>query len=181
MIDVGGGDSRLVDRLIDRGVECVTVVDISGAALRRAQRRLPNSNITWIEADVTGDWGAAPVDFWHDRAVFHFLTEAADRARYIEHLKSTLRAGGQAVIATFGPGGPPKCSGLAVLRYSPEALATELGPAFRLEERVCEMHLTPFGTTQEFWYSRLAMSPPYRVTGEVSRALLEMNQNGTPS
>ena len=155
MIDVGGGDSRLVDRLVARGLTCLTVVDISGAALRRAKARLPNAPVTWIEADVTAEWSAAPADIWHDRAVFHFLTDAADRARYVEHLTRTLKPGGQAVMATFAPAGPPTCSGLAVARYSPEALATELGAAFRLEDSVRETHRTPSGATQEFWHSRL--------------------------
>lgn len=144
-----------MDRLVARGVQCITVLDISGAALRRAQNRLPNTTITWIEADVAADWTATPADLWHDRAVFHFLTEAADRARYVEHLKETLKPGGQAVIATFALEGPPKCSGLAVTRYSPEGLLSELGESFVLQETARETHHTPFGSTQEFWYSRL--------------------------
>lgn len=165
MIDVGGGDSRLVDRLRDRGLACLTVLDISGVALRRAQARLPNAPVTWIETDVAGDWRAPAADFWHDRASFHFLTDAADRARYIEHLKRTLRPGGQAIIATFALEGPQKCSGLPVVRYSPESLATELGPSFRIEETVRETHPTPFGTTQEFWYNRLSLAGEDRQNG----------------
>jgi SAM-dependent methyltransferase len=160
VIDVGGGDSRLVDRLVARGIECITVVDISGIALRRAQNRLPNAPITWIEADVAGEWSVAPADFWHDRAVFHFLTDAADRASYVEHLKKNLKPGGQAIIATFALDGPPKCSGLPVVRYSPETLAAELGASFHLEETTRETHPTPFGNTQEFWYSRLRLIAP---------------------
>jgi ubiquinone/menaquinone biosynthesis C-methylase UbiE len=155
VIDVGGGDSRLADHLMARGVECITVVDISGAALRRAQNRLANAPITWIEADVTAEWTAAPADFWHDRAVFHFLTNAADRARYVDSIKKILKVGGQAVIATFALEGPPTCSGLPVARYSPERLVAELGESFRLQETVRETHPTPFGSRQEFWYSRL--------------------------
>jgi SAM-dependent methyltransferase len=141
--------------LVARGIECLTVVDISGAALRRAQARLPNAPVTWIEADVTREWSVAPVDLWHDRAVFHFLTDATDRARYVEHLKSTLKPGGQAIIATFALEGPPTCSGLPVVRYSPDGLAAEFGASFSLEETLRETHPTPFGSTQEFWYSRL--------------------------
>lgn len=155
MIDVGGGDSRLADRLVARGLKCITVVDISGAALRRAQNRLPNASITWIEADVAAEWTAVPADLWHDRAAFHFLTDAADRARYVDHMKKTLKVGGQAVIATFALEGPPTCSGLPVARYSPERLVAELGKSFRLQETARETHPTPFGSTQEFWYSRL--------------------------
>ena len=160
MIDVGGGDSRLVDRLVDRGVECLTVLDISAAALRRARARLPNAPVTWIEADVAGVWSVVPVDFWHDRAVFHFLTDSEDRARYVEHLKGSLKPGGQAIISTFALEGPPKCSGLPVVRYSPQDLAAELGASFRLEETARETHPTPFGSTQEFWYTRLSLVTP---------------------
>ena len=159
MIDVGGGDSRLVDHLIARGVSCVTVVDISGAALERAKGRLPHAPVTWIEADLAGEWSAAPVDLWHDRAVFHFLTEAADRARYVEHLTETLKPGGQAIIATVAPDGPTKCSGLPVVRYSAEALASELGAEFNLIETRSESHHTPMCTVQPFAYSRFVRSP----------------------
>lgn len=156
MIDAGGGDSRLVDRLVALGLHCLTVVDISGAALARAQNRLRNAPVRWIEADVAGaEWSVPAADLWHDRAVFHFLTDDADRARYIEHLKRTLKVGGQMIIAAFALEGPPKCSGLPVVRYSPEALGAEFGPSFTLQESAPETHVTPFGATHEFWYSRL--------------------------
>lgn len=154
MIDIGGGDSRLVDHLIGRGVRCVTVVDISGAALRRAAARLPGAPVRWIEADVTGAWTAPPVDLWHDRAAFHFLTDATDRARYVEHLSNTLKPGGQAIIATFALDGPPKCSGLDVMRYSADTLAAELGTTFRLIETLNDDHHTPMGSVQPFCYNR---------------------------
>jgi SAM-dependent methyltransferase len=154
VIDIGGGDSRLVDHLIARGVHCVTVVDISGAALRRAAARLPAAPVTWIEADVTGPWTAPPVDLWHDRAVFHFLTEAQDRSRYLDHLLNILKPGGQAVFATFALDGPSKCSGLPVMRYSAATLSAELGPTFRLVETLDDEHRTPSGGVQRFCYSR---------------------------
>jgi hypothetical protein len=141
--------------LLARGLECLTVVDISGTALRRAQQRFPGAPVTWIEVDIAGEWTAPPADLWHDRAVFHFLTDAADRVRYGEHLRNTLKVGGQAVIATFALEGPPTCSGLPVMRYSPEMLAAELGESFRILETARDTHHTPFGSTQEFWYSRL--------------------------
>lgn len=158
MIDIGGGDSRLVDHLISRGVRCVTVVDISGAALRRAAERLPGAPVRWIEADMTGDWTAPPVDLWHDRAAFHFLTEANDRARYVEHLTTTLKPGGQAIIATFALAGPAKCSGLDVMRYSAATLAAELGPVFHLIETLDDEHHTPAGSVQRFCYNRFIRS-----------------------
>jgi SAM-dependent methyltransferase len=140
--------------LIARGIECVTVVDISGAALRRAQERLPGSPVTWIEADVVGEWSARPADFWHDRAVFHFLTDKGDRARYIARLADILKPGGQAIIATFALDGPSNCSGLPVVRYSGDTLAAELGSAFRLVETVNEAHRTPTCAVQQFCYNR---------------------------
>ena len=157
MIDVGGGDSRLVDCLLQRQVTCISVLDISGAALARAQRRVGPAGtcVRWIEADITGGWATPVVDMWHDRAVFHFLTTAHDRDRYRERIREAVRPGGSVIMATFGPSAPEMCSGLPVVRYSPEALATELRAPFRLEESVRELHTTPFGSTQEFWYSRL--------------------------
>jgi SAM-dependent methyltransferase len=137
-------------------VTCITVLDISGAAIARAQERIGarQTEISWIEADVTADWPVPSVDIWHDRAVFHFLTDAGDRGRYRARLRAGLRPGGSLIIAAFGPGGPAQCSGLPTMRYAPEALAAEFGPSFRLEETVRELHTTPSATTQEFWYSR---------------------------
>jgi hypothetical protein len=157
VIDVGGGDARLVDTLVARGLDCLAVLDVSGAALHRAQARLGDAAaaLTWIEADVTADWSLKPMDIWHDRAVFHFLTTRRDRARYRAHLGQTLKIDGTAIVATFAPNGPEWCSGLPVARYSPEALAAELGSGFRLVEAVPYTHRTPWGTTQAFQYSRL--------------------------
>ena len=157
MIDIGGGDSRLVDCLLQRQVTCISVLDISGAALARAQRRLGSAGtcVRWIEADITDELAIPVVDMWHDRAVFHFLTNSHDRDRYRAQIREAVRPGGSVIMATFGPGGPEMCSGLPVVRYSPEAVEAELGAPFRLEESVREMHTTPVGNTQEFWYSRL--------------------------
>ena len=145
-----------MDFLLDKGVGCVCVLDISAAALQRAQARLGQNarRVTWIEADVTGDWPLPLVDIWHDRAVFHFLTDAADRGRYVARLRAALQPGGSAIIATFAPDGPEQCSGLRVVRYSPDSLQQELGDGFRLEEWVRESHETPSGTIQEFLYQR---------------------------
>jgi SAM-dependent methyltransferase len=147
-----------VDFLVtNREVECICVLDISSAALARAQGRLGEraQRVQWIEADVTGDWPIPSVNIWHDRAVFHFLTDPHDRLRYRQKLKQAVRPGGAVIIAAFGPEGPEKCSGLPVVRYSPDALEAELGVSFSLQEAIREEHLTPFGTMQEFWYSRL--------------------------
>lgn len=155
VIDVGGGDSRLVDYLVGRGLDCVAVLDVSSAALERAKTRIGTAPyLTWIEADVTADWSLKPMDIWHDRAVFHFLTDAASRTRYRTHLLQTLKAHGTAIIATFAHDGPQRCSGLPVTRYSPDGLAAELGEGLRLVESVRHLHPTPWGVIQPFQYSR---------------------------
>ena len=138
VIDVGGGDSRVVDELLAKGLTCLAVLDISGAALGRAKARIgaPAAALTWIEADVTGEWSLSPVDIWHDRAVFHFLTALKDRECYIECARRTLKPQGTMIVATFAVDGPKMCSGLPVMRYSPETLASELGHDFTLVESV---------------------------------------------
>ena len=145
-----------MDVVLGEGVECVYVLDIAGAALARARARLGENarRVTWIEADVTSDWHVPSVDIWHDRAVFHFLTSADDRVRYVARLRTALRTGGSAIIATFAPGGPDRCSGLPCMRYSPDSLLRELGEGFRLDDWARESHQTPSGTTQEFGYHR---------------------------
>ena len=160
LVDVGGGDSRLVDRLLEEGLTCLAVLDVSESALTRARARLGQqaTAVRWLAVDVTGCWSAAPMDFWHDRAVFHFLTEREDRIRYIAHVRDTLKPGGTIVIATFAPGGPERCSGLPVARYSPGGLVQELGPGFRLIESVSEDHRTPSGIVQPFVYSVIRFS-----------------------
>lgn len=160
VLDVGGGDSHLVDVLAARGLDCLAVLDISGAALDRAKARLGSAAEVpmWIEADVTSDWTLEPMDIWHDRAVFHFLTTPDERARYRHHLLQTLKLGGSAIIATFAPDGPERCSGLPVARYSSAQLADELGPAFELHEARLHVHTTPWGSTQSFQYSRFVRS-----------------------
>jgi hypothetical protein len=157
VIDVGGGDSHLVDILVARGLECLAVLDVSGAALDRARGRLGElaKPLMWVEADVVSDWRIKPMDIWHDRAVFHFLTGADDRARYRDHLRNTLKVDGSVVIATFALDGPEFCSGLPVIRYSPQMLAAELGDEFRLMDAEPYVHHTPWGSTQSFQYSRL--------------------------
>jgi hypothetical protein len=156
VIDVGGGDSHLVDALADRGLDCLAVLDVAGAALERARNRLgaKASVPIWIEADVAGEWSLKPMDIWHDRAVFHFLTAREDRERYRFHLLRTLKTGGSAILATFASDGPEKCSGLPVVRYSAERLSAEFGSDLTLTESVRHVHTTPWGTTQAFIYCR---------------------------
>jgi len=156
VLDVGGGDSRLIDHLTARGLDCLAVLDISGAALERARARLgPSASIPiWLETDVAADWSLKPMDIWHDRAVFHFLTASRDRERYRLHLLQTLKPGGSAILATFALDGPTKCSGLPVMRYSPERLSDELGPDLTIVESVPHLHRTPWGSTQSFVYCR---------------------------
>lgn len=156
VVDVGGGNSHLVEHLVAEGLDCLAVLDVAPAAIERARQRLDTAADvpTWIVADVTGDWTLRPMDIWHDRAVFHFLTDPDDRARYRAHLVATLKPGGAAVIATFAQDGPVKCSGLAVSRYSPEALAAEFAGLLTPVESIAHTHTTPWGATQSFQYSR---------------------------
>ncbi len=155
IIDVGGGASTLVDRLVDRPSTEITVLDLSVAALRAAQSRLgaKAAKVRWIEADILNvDMPEAGYDIWHDRAVFHFLTDPDDRLRYIAQVRRSVRVGGHVLVATFAADGPQKCSGLEVARYSPAELHSQFGEEFRLLKSVSEDHVTPTGTTQKFVY-----------------------------
>jgi ubiquinone/menaquinone biosynthesis C-methylase UbiE len=158
IIDVGGGASTLVDDLLEMGFKHITVLDISSAAIDAARARLGSraEDVTWIEADITQV--TLPhhyYDLWHDRAVFHFLTSAKDRQRYIEAVKHSLKPRGHVIVATFVPDGPPRCSGLDVVRYSPQSLHDEFGNDFELIESTSEAHITPSGTQQKFVYCYL--------------------------
>ena len=155
IIDIGGGASTLVDDLIGAGFQHISVLDISAAALQLARQRLGiyAADVEWIEADITRvDLPVNTYDLWHDRAVFHFLTQAADRQRYISTVRSAVRKGGHVIIATFASDGPDHCSGLEVMRYSPESLHDEFGAGFELKDSSRETHHTPFGTEQKFVY-----------------------------
>ena len=141
-----------MDALLARGLRCLYVLDVAGAAIRRAQARLgpAAADVTWYETDVTAEWSVPSVDIWHDRAVFHFLTAPEDRARYLDRLRQALKVNGSAIIATFALDGPERCSGLPVQRYSPETLGVELGDEFQLVDEVTHEHQTPSGATQRF-------------------------------
>lgn len=157
VIDVGGGASVLVDWLIREGYRDITVLDISPAALAASRTRLGNLavDVTWREADVTLYEPKQQHSLWHDRAVFHFLTEASDREKYREVLKRSVLPGGDVIVATFGFDGPKRCSGLDVVRYDAESLAAEFGPAFRLLHVRHEVHRTPQLMEQQFTYCHL--------------------------
>ena len=153
VVDVGGGASRLVDHLLDLGITNVTVVDLAASALAASRARLGNRAdlVTWVAGDaIEVDLG--PVDVWHDRAVFHFLTDPSDRAAYVARVRSSVRVGGHVVVATFGPNGPETCSGLPTCRYDAPGLAAEFGDGFELTHSETEEHVSPAGATQEFVY-----------------------------
>lgn len=155
IIDVGGGASVLVDDLLHAGYSNLSVLDISGAALKAAQARLGKlaAQVHWIEADVTQlQLPEASVDVWHDRAVFHFLTDPQDRARYVELVRRAVKPGGHVIIATFAEDGPLKCSGLDIVRYRPQTLHGEFGAGFDLLKSESEVHHTPSGAEQKFIY-----------------------------
>ncbi len=155
IIDVGGGEATLVDDLLAGGYRHVSVLDVSATALDVAKERLGERArlVDWLRGDVT----TFPLplhryDVWHDRAVFHFLTDAKDRAAYVRQVARAVKPGGHVIVATFGPKGPTRCSGLDVVRYDPAALHDEFGPEFRLIRHTTEIHQTPDGATQQFTY-----------------------------
>lgn len=155
IIDVGGGASVLVDDLLDAGFRKLTVLDLAESALAASRARLGEraQAVQWIAADVTrASLSTARYDVWHDRAVFHFLTDPADRARYVAQVLKSVKPGGRVIVAAFGPGGPLQCSGLDVMRYAPDALHDAFGAPFRLLGHETEIHYTPSGQEQEFVY-----------------------------
>lgn len=155
IIDVGGGASRLVDHLLDHGFGKIAVLDLSEAALTAARNRLGDrgGSVRWIVADVTTWQPAEPYDVWHDRAALHFLTDPADQAAYAARLRTALRIGGHAIIGTFAPDGPERCSGLSVVRHDANSLSALLGPGFALIDARRHEHATPRGGVQKFQFS----------------------------
>jgi SAM-dependent methyltransferase len=155
IIDVGGGESTLVDDLLARGYRNLTVLDVSQTALDVTKARLGEAaqSVQWLCADITqATLPAMSFDVWHDRAVFHFLTSVADREAYVQSAARSVKPGGRVIVSTFGPLGPTQCSGLATMRYDAEGLHHEFGNRFQLIESSTELHETPFGTKQQFLY-----------------------------
>lgn len=155
IIDIGGGASQLLDQLIAAGYTDLTVLDVSQVALSLTKARLGEDcrKVSWIVSDVTCWIPPRRWAVWHDRAVFHFLTDSAAQEAYIDALKGATAKGSAVIIAAFAPNGPQQCSGLAVQRYSSSTLAARLGSEFVLYNEALEQHHTPFGTTQEFIYA----------------------------
>ena len=160
VIDVGGGASTLVDDLLGQPGFDVSVLDISAAALDVARQRLGKQagRVHWLDGDITQlSLPERAYDIWHDRAVFHFLTDAEQRAAYVAQVRRAVRPGGHLIVASFGPDGPTQCSGLPVMRYAPDALHAQFGGAFELLEHLNESHHTPSGAIQQFVYCHCVM------------------------
>jgi trans-aconitate methyltransferase len=157
IIDIGAGSSHLVDHLVQRGYRKIAVLDLSSAALARAKARLgaQADAIDWIVADITTWTPTGRYEVWHDRATFHFMVAEAHRSAYLACLRAALVPGGCAIIATFAPDGPEKCSGLPVMRYNSESLAATLGRDFTLVGSERHLHRTPWGAVQPFQFSVL--------------------------
>jgi ubiquinone/menaquinone biosynthesis C-methylase UbiE len=167
IIDVGGGESTLAEDLLSSGYQDVTVLDIAQTAIDKTKERLDSTanRIKWLVGDIMRlELPEKSYDVWHDRAVFHFLTQPAERRAYVNQVISAVKDGGHVIVATFGPEGPQKCSGLDAIRYDADSLHDEFGVRFRLVQSREELHQTPFGTTQQFLYcycvleSRIAAS-----------------------
>ena len=161
VIDIGGGASRLVDRLLERGFADVTVLDLSAAALDAARARLGAraAAVRWLVADATTWEPTRRYALWHDRAALHFLIDPADRAAYLARLRRALLPGGHAIIGTFAPDGPARCSGLPVQRYDAESLGAALGPEFQLLDSRRHTHRTPSGIEQRFHFGTFRRLP----------------------
>lgn len=152
IIDIGGGDSRFVDFLIEKGYQNVTVLDISAEAIEKTKNRLGEkaSQVHWIVADVTEFLSADKYDFWHDRAAFHFLTTDEQIEKYLNNARISVTEKGVVTIGTFSESGPKKCSGLDIKQYSEKSMTEQLSKGFKKIKCVLEDHNTPFSTIQNF-------------------------------
>ena len=166
IIDVGGGASVLVDHLCNERYTNLAVLDISENALASAKKRLGDlaKSVEWIGSDITQFNASHQFSLWHDRAVFHFLTDQSDRKSYVKAIKRALRPGGHLIIAAFAIGGPEKCSGLDIVQYDADKLIAELGEDFELVEERDEMHITPANKEQKFMYFRFIKIPENKET-----------------
>jgi len=165
IIDVGGGASTLADDLVARGYTNVTVLDVAPPAIEAAKARLGQraAAVRWLVADVTEvDLAPGAYDFWHDRAVFHFLRDEAERRRYVAAVRRSVKPGGHVLVATFGPEGPTRCSGLDVVRYRADELHAAFGAEFEKVASATEVHTTPGGNAQQFVYCFCRLSAPPR-------------------
>lgn len=159
IIDVGGGASSLVDELLTAGFQDLTVLDISSEVLSKLAQRLGTcAQVTLLQQDVSEFHPARRYKVWHDRAVFHFLTDPDDRVRYVSALRQALQPDGHLIIATFGPQGPERCSGLPIARYDAGALSIQLGKEFELMNSSLDVHMTPWGAEQQFLYCHFRMA-----------------------
>jgi len=167
IIDVGGGASTLVDDLLARGHSNLTVLDVSPRAIESAKARLGTraADVHWLVADITTvDLPPAAYAFWHDRAVFHFLRDEAERRRYVATVRRSVKPGGHVLVATFGPAGPTTCSGLDVVRYGADQLYAQFGADFQKVDDAIEIHTTPGASEQQFVYCacRLSSTNPHK-------------------
>ncbi len=155
IIDIGGGESTLVDDLIERGYQSLSILDLAQTAIDTTKQRLGTlaDRVNWLVDDITMvNLPLQQYDLWHDRAVFHFLTLPEQRIAYVRQVLHAVKPGGHVIMATFGLDGPQKCSGLEIVRYSSDSLQAEFGDQFQLLETSTELHETPFQTTQQFLY-----------------------------
>ena len=168
IIDIGAGDSRLADHLLEEGFEQITVLDISSLPLEKARKRLGNQaeKINWIVGDITCFQSENPFDLWHDRAVFHFMISEESRSAYLDRARKLVRPGGFLIIGSFSEKGPEICSGLPVRRYNETSMKQELSDGFEMIQCLTEDHITPFHTKQEFLFCsfRRANPDPVRMS-----------------
>jgi ubiquinone/menaquinone biosynthesis C-methylase UbiE len=169
ILDVGGGDSLLVDELVARGYTDITVLDLSRVAIDRARHRLGEAatgRVMWLEADILeAEVPREGFDIWHDRALFHFLTTVKERESYIQGIRRWVHRGGDVIVATFAEDGPTRCSGLPVERYSATELHDTFGSDFQLVGCEREVHHTPAGVEQSFTYCWCRYEPVAVASG----------------
>ncbi len=156
IIDIGGGDSFLGDKLLEKGYTDITVLDISEAAITRAKKRLGNNaeKVKWIISDVSKFEPLEQYDVWHDRAAFHFLTSTEDIDQYIRTINKGIKTGGKLIMGTFNESGPKKCSGIEIKQYSENSLSSIISNGFKKEECFLIDHTTPSGNIQNFLFCK---------------------------